>query len=176
MYNQGIVVYEAHMGKGNYSFDAIFRDYAVVYVNGTPTHSYDRSVATEHVVNVTCPYPICSIQILVEAMGHINYGKLINSDVKGLIKFDHPKGHNLSSLKMYKLPLTYETVKKASNFVYGNYPLLGISTFDLDEIGDTYLNMKNFTKGYVWVNGRNLGRYWNRGPQQKLFCPGIWLK
>lgn len=36
--------------------------------------------------------------------------------------------------------------------------------------------MKNFTKGYVWVNGRNLGRYWNKGPQLKLFCPGVWLK
>jgi beta-galactosidase len=36
--------------------------------------------------------------------------------------------------------------------------------------------MEKYGKGYVWVNGRNLGRYWNVGPQQRLFCPGCWLK
>ena len=39
-----------------------------------------------------------------------------------------------------------------------------------------YLDVKDFGKGYVWVNGRNLGRYWNAGPQTRLFCPGVWLK
>jgi beta-galactosidase len=43
-------------------------------------------------------------------------------------------------------------------------------------VGDTYLNMENYKKGYVWVNGHLLGRYWNIGPSQKLFCPGVWLK
>jgi beta-galactosidase len=42
--------------------------------------------------------------------------------------------------------------------------------------GDTYLNVKGYKKGYVWVNGRNLGRYWDIGPSFKLFCPGVWLK
>lgn len=28
----------------------------------------------------------------------------------------------------------------------------------------------------LWVNGKNLGRYWNVGPQYKLYCPGVWLK
>lgn len=50
------------------------------------------------------------------------------------------------------------------------------TTFNLDKVGDTYFNMKNFYKGYVWVNGRNIGRYWDLGPQYKLFCPGVWLK
>lgn len=31
-------------------------------------------------------------------------------------------------------------------------------------------------KGYIWVNGRNLGRYWKKGPQTRVFCPGVWLK
>jgi beta-galactosidase len=43
-------------------------------------------------------------------------------------------------------------------------------------LGDTFLNLKKFKKGYIWVNGRNLGRYWNVGPQDKLYCPGVWLK
>jgi beta-galactosidase len=28
----------------------------------------------------------------------------------------------------------------------------------------------------VWVNGHNLGRYWDIGPQTRLYCPASWLK
>ena len=47
--------------------------------------------------------------------------------------------------------------------------------FDLEETGDTYLDMSKWGKGVVWVNGHNLGRYWNIGPQQRLFLPGVYL-
>lgn len=36
--------------------------------------------------------------------------------------------------------------------------------------------MKNYKKGYLYVNGHLLGRYWELGPQERLFCPGVWLK
>jgi beta-galactosidase len=42
--------------------------------------------------------------------------------------------------------------------------------------GDTFLDMRGWNKGFVWLNGRNLGRFWNIGPQQTLFAPGVWLK
>jgi len=48
--------------------------------------------------------------------------------------------------------------------------------FDVRNPGDTFLDMSAWTKGYVWVNGHNLGRFWNIGPQQTLFLPGCWLK
>lgn len=48
--------------------------------------------------------------------------------------------------------------------------------YKLESVGDTYLDMSNWTKGYVWVNAKNLGRYWNIGPQYRLYCPGVWLK
>lgn len=41
---------------------------------------------------------------------------------------------------------------------------------------DTFLDLSNYTKGIVWVNGHNLGRYWNIGPQKRLFCPATWLR
>jgi len=31
------------------------------------------------------------------------------------------------------------------------------------------------TKGIVWVNDFNLGRYWNIGPQQTLYVPATLL-
>jgi beta-galactosidase GanA len=38
------------------------------------------------------------------------------------------------------------------------------------------MDMSNYKKGYVWVNGHNLGRYWEIGPQKRLYCPAGWLK
>ena len=55
-------------------------------------------------------------------------------------------------------------------------PVFKGESFELTEIGDTYLDMAKSTKGYVWVNNKLLGRYWNIGPQQRLYCPGVWLK
>ena len=48
--------------------------------------------------------------------------------------------------------------------------------FLLDNIADTYIDMSNYKKGVVWVNGHNLGRYWEVGPQHSLYCPAPWLK
>lgn len=48
--------------------------------------------------------------------------------------------------------------------------------FTLSQITDTYLDMRQFGKGYLYVNGRNLGRFWHIGPQYRLYCPGVWLK
>ena len=36
--------------------------------------------------------------------------------------------------------------------------------------------MTGYRKGVVWVNGHNLGRYWDIGPQKRLYCPASWLK
>jgi beta-galactosidase len=47
--------------------------------------------------------------------------------------------------------------------------------FELSSLGDTFLDMRGWGKGYVWVNGHNLGRYWTIGPQQCLFLPAPWL-
>lgn len=59
---------------------------------------------------------------------------------------------------------------------YQKYPAILKGTFNLTVPGDTYINMEDYIKGYVWINGRNLGRYWSRGPQLRLYCPGVWLK
>jgi len=47
--------------------------------------------------------------------------------------------------------------------------------FSLSEVADTFFDMSLYGKGYLWVNDRLLGRYWSIGPQQRLYCPGVWL-
>ena len=49
-------------------------------------------------------------------------------------------------------------------------------TFELNKVGDTFLDVSSWKKGVVWVNGHNLGRYWHIGPQLDLYLPGCWLK
>ena len=55
-------------------------------------------------------------------------------------------------------------------------PVVYTGTFKLRNTGDTFLDMSEAGKGIVFVNGHNLGRYWNVGPQQTLYVPGVWLK
>ncbi|MBZ3872266.1 Beta-galactosidase-1-like protein 3 [Sciurus carolinensis] len=40
---------------------------------------------------------------------------------------------------------------------------------------DTFLRLPGWVSGFVFINGRNLGRYWNIGPQETLYLPGVWL-
>ena len=48
--------------------------------------------------------------------------------------------------------------------------------FNLKKVGDTFLNLENWGKGQVYVNGHPIGRHWYIGPQQTLYMPGCWLK
>ncbi|MBF1573877.1 MAG: discoidin domain-containing protein, partial [Prevotella salivae] len=48
--------------------------------------------------------------------------------------------------------------------------------FNLKKVGDTFLNLEQWGKGQVYVNGHALGRFWRIGPQQTLYLPGCWLK
>jgi beta-galactosidase GanA len=48
--------------------------------------------------------------------------------------------------------------------------------FNLTRTADTFFDMSGYNKGIVWINGHNLGRYWEIGPQKRLYCPASWLK
>ena len=42
--------------------------------------------------------------------------------------------------------------------------------------GDACLELPGWTRGFVWINGFNLGRYWSAGPQETLYVPGPVLR
>lgn len=42
--------------------------------------------------------------------------------------------------------------------------------------GDALLELPGWTRGFVWVNGFCLGRYWSVGPQRALYVPGPVLR
>jgi len=41
---------------------------------------------------------------------------------------------------------------------------------------DTFVRMDGFKKGVIFVNGRNLSRYWEVGPQKTAYLPAPFLK
>ena len=49
-------------------------------------------------------------------------------------------------------------------------------SFTLAATADTFLDLRNWPKGTIWINGHHLGRFWNIGPQQTLYVPGPWLR
>ena len=47
---------------------------------------------------------------------------------------------------------------------------------DIEKPGDTFLDLRGWGKGIIWLNGRCLGRFWNIGPTQTAYAPGCWMK
>jgi len=84
----------------------------------------------------------------------------------------------LKGWEVFLLPMSTDTIANLRD-VCSNPRKAGLffrAMVSLDTVGDTYLDMSHWTKGMVWVNGRNLGRYWNMGPQRRLYCPAPWLR
>ncbi|XP_035424762.1 beta-galactosidase isoform X6 [Cygnus atratus] len=127
------------------------------------------------------------MDILVENMGRVNYGRY-NNDFKGLVSnltldqdilveweiypldIDGAVNHSIHGYpdrpkRSVGNPLSYET----PTFYTGRLLIPG-GIPDLPQ--DTYVNFPGWTKGQIWINGFNLGRYWPaRGPQLTLFVP-----
>ncbi len=151
-------------------------DFATVYVNGEKVGELNRLTGKDS-IEVSVPFN-STLDILVENLGRINYGARINSNLKGIIEPITINGNEITgNWQMYGVPMDVMPVmpKMRSPYVKGQ-PTLYFGTFELDKVGDTFLDMEKWGKGIVFVNGVNLGRYWKVGPQQTLYLPGCYLR
>ncbi|MDR3719945.1 MAG: beta-galactosidase [Bryobacteraceae bacterium] len=149
------------------------RDYALVSQSGKLLGILDRrKKETRLEVSLVAGAPL---EILVDAEGRVNFGPRLVDDRKGIVGTVKLNGEELKGWEMFPLPLGDQSkLKFKSTPAQG--PAFYRATFDLKPAGDTFLDLSGWGKGYVWVNGHNLGRYWGVGPQQSLFCPGVWLR
>ena len=177
--NQGMMVYRTRIPAGDKRNLAManLRDYAQVFVNGALAGTLDRRLGQRALDLPACAGP-ATLEILVEAMGHINFTIAMDSDRKGLFGDVKLAGVPLKDWEMLALPLADEWVSSLGRTAAapGRPGGLFRGEFKLDETVDTFFDMSRYKKGYVWINGRNLGRYWSIGPQQRLYCPAPWLK
>lgn len=144
------------------------------------------------------------LEILVDTFGHINFGPRIG-DHKGLIGPVSMDGVPLRDVEAWAIPLDDAWIRGLRPFADESAPTgpepepapadrapVGAdssaktrsprgpaffkTTLPIESPGDVYIDMTAWSKGYLWINGQLLGRYWNIGPQQRLFCPGPWLR
>ncbi len=150
------------------------RDYAVVFLDRTKIASLDRR-HKQNKVDITIEGYSATLDILVENGGRINYGHQMTENRKGITEQVTFNGNELTDWEIF--PLTMEDLSNLKFEIEptASAPVLYRRTFVLPKVGDTFLDMRGWGKGFVWVNGHNLGRYWSIGPQQTLYLPGVWL-
>jgi len=178
----GFVLYRATVPGGGEKLLKIndLRDYAVVLVNGQRVGTLDRRLR-QNSLRVALPAGQVQLDILVENLGRINFGEYLLQNNKGITKSVLLDGQEVKNWQQFGLPFDQApagvpaaTAAKAPAATAA--PVVRTSTFAVASPTDTYLDMRQWGKGVVWVNGHNLGRYWAIGPQQTLYVPAEWLK
>ncbi len=181
--DHGLVVYRKRLrAGGQLSIDGL-RDYATVSSDGRYLDYLSRvrkpglHERAEVAVPALAHGSEAELAILVDSFGHVGYGPAM-ADRKGIVGEISLDGHMLRDWQAHGIPLD-------EAWLAGLHPLAQAPTrpglffrasLKLDQLGDSYLDMSAWDKGYVWVNRHLLGRYWRIGPQQRLFCPASWLR
>ncbi|XP_012499730.1 PREDICTED: beta-galactosidase-1-like protein 2 [Propithecus coquereli] len=122
-----------------------------------------------------------SLRILVENQGRLAYGKDINRERKGLTGDIYLDNSPLRKFTIYSLDMNIKLIQRIIPKIWKpvSYQVQGPAFFlgflKVGEPKDTFIKLEGWTKGVVFINGKNLGRYWNLGPQETLYLPGPWL-
>jgi len=115
------------------------------------------------------------LTVLCENMGRANFGSKMmrKKGIAGRCLID-----NRIHFHWDVYPLTMDNLEKLS---FGAEKPIENSVFyrghlEIDDVKDTFLKLDNFRKGFVTINGFNIGRYWEIGPQRTLYVPSAILK
>ncbi|MEU4197199.1 beta-galactosidase family protein [Kribbella sp. NPDC026611] len=149
------------------------RDRAYVFLDGAPVGVLDRE---RHDRAMMLPHG-GHLEILVEDQGRVNYGPRIG-EPKGLIGpvrlgTDELTDWSACAIDLDAVPRLWDTTAPDAP---GVGPAAWRASFEVGEPVDHFLSTAAWGKGFAWVNGFNLGRYWRRGPQETLYIPGPVLR
>jgi beta-galactosidase len=197
--NQGLVLYRTTLvgRKSGRLVITELHDFATVFVDGAFIGTIDRRLGENSLELPRAASANPVLDILVEGMGHINFAQAM-IDRKGITDRVTLSGMTLFNWDVHLLPLTLSWVMSlraespasaspASASPASASPaaapdaarrpgLFFRGEFSLDKPADTFLDLTGYRKGVVWVNGHNLGRFWEIGPQFRLYAPAPFLK
>jgi beta-galactosidase len=159
------------------------RDRALVFLDGVyqgiverNTHNTGPNIVDGDLV-VNIPAEGAVISILVENQGRINYGFKLK-DPKGITE-----GVRLGLQFLYDWTIHTLPLNDVAKLIFmeeqpneSSTPTFYKGKFQVEEIGDTFLKLEGWTKGVAYINGFNLGRYWEIGPQKTLYIPAPLLR
>lgn len=176
---QGYILYQTQLCKDISGSKLTFEnlgDRAVVFLDEVQVGVYQHLKCKEK-LSISTKKPAI-LSVLVENQGRINYGCRI-ADVKGLtdvcVEQQRQFGWKNFSLPMDDLDkLAYAPIHEVNDFA--EKPAFFKGYFQVDVPADSFLRIDGFCRGFVLVNGFNLGRYDKTGPQKTLFLPKNLLK
>ncbi len=197
-YNQGfgMIQYKTTLGRDIAEGEILSfepRDYVQVSVSGNQIGKLDRRIG-ENTLVLPRIQKGDTLTLSVEAMGRINFGtaiydpkgmvgdvKILNDSTTDVLKdwtvSLMPDDYNYLIGRTSADPNRTYTERRKDHTGVMRYPSgLYKGTLEADRADDTFLDMSAWGKGQVWVNGKPLGRFWEIGPQQTLYLPGVWLK
>ncbi|OFW19873.1 MAG: beta-galactosidase [Acidobacteria bacterium RIFCSPLOWO2_12_FULL_66_21] len=172
----GYILYRTRLGGPVHGEIVVteVRDFAAIFVNGRRAGTLDRRLKQDR-LRVDSDDREVVLDLLVENTGRINFKKVLRGERKGITRSVALDGRELSGWSMYPLPMA-----DLSRVRYGRTrasgPAFHRGTFEVGAPADTFLDLRGWGKGTVWVNGHHLGRFWSIGPQQTLYLPAPWLK
>ncbi|XP_053784728.1 beta-galactosidase-1-like protein 2 isoform X3 [Desmodus rotundus] len=174
----GYTLYETTIDASGV-LSGLVRDRGQVFVNTVSVGflDYERK---KIVIPLIQGYTV--LRILVENRGRVNYGDTIDDQRKGLIGNIYLNNSPLRNFRIYSLDMKKNFFQRLSSSAWSPLPeaprfpafFLGALSVDLSA-SDTFMKLEGWEKGVAFVNGQNLGRYWNIGPQETLYLPGAWL-
>ncbi len=166
---------ELPVGGGILSIDDV-RDLAWVSVDGQPVGTLSR---TRHDRTIRIPSGR-TLSILVEDQGRVNYDHRLGEE-KGLIGDVTLDGVALRGWRSTPLDVAAiaasltesqaEPLAEPPAEAADAGPIAWSADFALDAATDLFLDTATWGKGYAFVNGFFLGRYWRNGPQRTMYVP-----
>lgn len=151
------------------------RDRALVFANGIFVDTVERW--NPRGIPLPVPAEGLQIDILVENMGRVNYGPQLR-DPKGITCGVRHGLQFLHNWTIRSLPLTDLTKLSFAPASCKDHlhPTFYKGSFQVSEPEDTFLRLDGWGKGQVFINGFNLGRYWEKGPTKTMYIPAPLLR
>ena len=119
-----------------------------------------------------------TIDLLCENIGRENFGTGLETQRKGILGGVKINDHRHYGFEIFPLPLDEVQLEKIvfDQNSSGDAPAFYRFDFEVQEPCDTFLDTEGFGKGCAFINGFNLGRFWEIGPQKRLYIPAPLLK
>ena len=138
---------------------------------------YDREL--EKAYEFETPVPVrkgARLDILVENMGRVNYSYKMIKQRKGIDSAVVINNHQHYGWDIYRIDEPAMLSMPVGEACPAGQPGVYEMTFDVDVPADTWLELPGWGKGVVLLNGFSLGRFWEVGPQKRLYIPAPLLK
>lgn len=182
--SRGMIVYRTTLpaGPAGVLTTKAVHDYAWIFVDGKKIGVMDRR-SRRYRVELPAREKNAQLDIVIEAAGRVNFGvevydrKGLHAPVEITIGGETAKElHNweIFPLQLDEAPPVGLKFRVVAGLAQG--PAFWRGTFTVVKTGDTFLDLRAWSKGVVWVNGHCLGRFWNIGPTQTMYLPGPWLR